>query len=114
MRPWQKSAVLWSQTGGDPVLFHSFSSIWNFASSHSLSISCPSFQAQSTHTLPWNHPGLIASCWVPKALFTSLISLEGPVLFCSIICIRTRSFSQLLGGKICAPSSVLDPDVDYF
>ena len=46
-------------------------------------------------------------------LFTSLISREGPVLFCSIICTHAHGFSQLLGGKICAPSSVLEPDADY-
>ena len=38
----------------------------------------PIFRAQPKCTLPWNHPGLISSCWVPKALFISLISHEGP------------------------------------
>ena len=57
---------------------HSFSFLWNRPSSHGLSASCPFFQAHPKHTLPWNHPGLISTWWVPKALFTSLISHEGP------------------------------------
>ena len=61
-----------------PCFLHSFSSLWNRPSSHGLSASCPSFQAHPKHTLPWNHPGLISTWWVPKALFTSLISHEGP------------------------------------
>ena len=50
----------------------------------------------------------LSSCWV---VFTFLISREGPVLLCSIICTRAHSFSQLLWGKICAPSSVLEPEL---
>ena len=50
----------------------------------------------------------LSSCWV---LFTSLISREGPILFCSIICTRAHAFSQLLVGKICAVSSVLEPEI---
>ena len=61
-----------------PAFLPSFSSMWNHSSSHSLSISCPFSQAHPKHPLPWNHPALISTCWVPKALFTSLIFHEGP------------------------------------
>ena len=44
----------------EPSFLHSFSSMWNHPSSHGLSTSCPSFQAQPKHTLPWNHPGLVS------------------------------------------------------
>ena len=43
-----------------PAFLHSFSSLWNCASSHGLLASCPSFQAHPKHTLPWNHPGLVS------------------------------------------------------
>ena len=61
-----------------PAFLPSFSSMWNHSSSHSLSISCPFSQAQPKYTLVWNHLGFISTCWVPKALFTSLISHERP------------------------------------
>ena len=64
-----------------------------------------SSQAHSPMEPSWTR---LSSCWV---LFTSLISHKGPVLFCSIICTRAHGFSQLLGGKICAPSSVLEPEI---
>ena len=66
-----------------------------------------SAQTHSPMKPSWTH---LSSCWV---LFTSLISHEGPVLFCSIICTHAHGFSQLLGGEICALSSVLDPDAHY-
>ena len=62
----------------EPCFLHSFSSMWTHPSSHSLSISCPFSQYHPKYTLAWNHPGLISTCWVPKALFTSLISHERP------------------------------------
>ena len=70
-----------------------------------------SAQTHSPMKPSWSY---LSSCWVPKALFTTFISPEGPVLFWSIICTHAHSFSQLLGGKLRALSSVLDPDTDYF
>ena len=87
---------------------HSFSSLWNRPSSHGLSASCPSFQVIPS-TL--SHGTILDSSLFLLVLFTSLISREGPILFCSIICTRAHAFSQLLVGKICAVSSVLEPEI---
>ena len=76
-----------------PSFLHSFSSTWNRPSSHGLSISCPFPQAHPKYPLPWNHPGLIPTCWVPKALFTPPISHEGPSYSASS---SVHGFSQLL------------------
>ena len=78
-----------------PAFLHSFSSMWNHPSSHSLSIPCPSFQAQPKHILPWNQPGFISSCWVPEAPFTTLISHEGPSYSASsFVHVHTASLSS--------------------
>ena len=53
----------------------------------------------------------LSSCWVAKALISHLSWRT--ILFCSIICTCAHGFSQLLWGKICAWSSVLDPDAHY-
>ena len=60
---------------------------------HILPIFPGSSQAHSPMEPSWTR---LSSCWV---LFTSLISHEGPVLFCSIICTHAHGFSQLLGVR---------------
>ena len=67
----------------------------NYPSSHSLLISCPFSQAHPKYPLPWNHNGLIPTCWVPEALFTSFISHEGPSYSApSFVHVHTASLSS--------------------
>ena len=94
------------------TFLHSFSSIWNFPFSHSLSISCPSSRL-SPHILSmkpsWSH-SLPAGFLRPSLHLSFLLKDHLILLHHLYTCTQLLSAPE---SKICAPSSVLDPDDDY-
>ena len=110
VRPWQRRAGLESQAAGallpSQLFFHVESPLLS-QPVNILPIFPVSSQVYSRMKPSWTH---LSSCW----FCLHLSSLMKDHLFYSIICTHAHSFSQFLGGKICALSSVLDPDPDYF
>ena len=106
-RPWQRKAGFQSQTADIFPFLQLFFHLESPFLSHPV-ISCPSFQAQPKHTLPWTHPGLISSCYFPKVLLTSLISHEG-LSYSGPSCVYMHTVS-LSSWRV---RSVVDPDAVY-
>ena len=94
----------------EPSFLHSFSSLWNCPSSHGLS-----YPAHLSRLIPstLSHGTILdSSLFLLGSVYISHFSWRTRLILLHHLYTCTWLLTAL-GGKICAPSSVLEPDADY-